>query len=99
MDIKIHSIHFDADEKLIEFVNSKVKKFVQLYDNIIEAEVFLRLDKDSSTENKVTEIKLSIPGNDLFAKKRSKSFEESTDNVADALKRQLKKTKEKQRGK
>ena len=71
MDIKIHSIHFDADEKLIEFVNSKVKKFVQLYDNIIEAEVFLRLDKDSSTENKVTEIKLSIPGNDLFAKKRS----------------------------
>ncbi|MDX9695693.1 MAG: ribosome-associated translation inhibitor RaiA [Bacteroidales bacterium] len=99
MDIKIHSIHFDADEKLIEFVNSKVKKFVQLYDNIIEAEVFLRLDKDSSTENKVTEIKLSIPGNDLFAKKRSKSFEESTDNVVDALKRQLKKTKEKQRGK
>lgn len=99
MDIKIHSIHFDADEKLIEFVNTKVKKFVQLYDNIIEAEVFLRLDKDSSTENKVTEIKLSIPGNDLFAKKRSKSFEESTDNVVDALKRQLKKTKEKQRGK
>jgi putative sigma-54 modulation protein len=99
MDIKIHSIHFDADEKLIDFVNTKVKKFVQLYDNIIEAEVFLRLDKDSSTENKVTEIKLSIPGNDLFAKKRSKSFEESTDNVVDALKRQLKKTKEKQRGK
>ncbi|OFX83160.1 MAG: ribosomal subunit interface protein [Bacteroidetes bacterium GWF2_33_16] len=99
MDIKIHSIHFDADKVLLDFVNNKVKKFVQLYDNIIEAEVFLRLDKDSSTENKVTEIKLSIPGNDLFAKKRSKSFEESTDNVVDALKRQLKKTKEKQRGK
>lgn len=98
MDIKIHSIHFDADTKLIDFVNTKVKKFVQLYDNIIEAEVFLRLDKDQNTENKVTEIKLSIPGNDLFAKKRSKSFEESTDNVVDALKRQLKKTKEKQRG-
>jgi putative sigma-54 modulation protein len=99
MDIKIHSIHFDADKSLLEFVNNKVKKFVQLYDNIIEAEVFLRLDKDQSLENKVTEIKLSIPGNDLFAKKRSKSFEESTDNVVDALKRQLKKTKEKQRGK
>jgi len=98
MDIKIHSIHFDADTKLIDFVNGKVKKFVQLYDNIIEAEVFLRLDKDQSLENKVTEIKLSIPGNDLFAKKRSKSFEESTDNVVNALKRQLKKTKEKQRG-
>jgi len=99
MDIKIHSIHFDADKTLLDFVNNKVKKFVQLYDNIIEAEVFLRLDKDQSLENKVTEIKLSIPGNDLFAKKRSKTFEESTDNVVDALKRQLKKTKEKQRGK
>jgi putative sigma-54 modulation protein len=99
MDIKIHSIHFDADKGLLDFVNNKVKKFVQLYDNIIEAEVFLRLEKDQSLENKVTEIKLSIPGNDLFAKKRSKSFEESTDNVVDALKRQLKKTKEKQRGK
>lgn len=99
MDIKIHSIHFDADKGLLDFVNNKVKKFVQLYDNIIEAEVFLRLDKDHSLENKVAEIKLSIPGNDLFAKKRSKSFEESTDNVVDALKRQLKKTKEKQRGK
>ncbi|HAN18688.1 MAG: ribosomal subunit interface protein [Bacteroidetes bacterium GWC2_33_15] len=98
MDIKIHSVHFDADKKLVDFVNNKVKKFVQVYDNIIEAEVFLRLEKDQSAENKITEIKLRIPGNDLFAKKKTKSFEESTDNAIDALIRQLKKSKEKQRG-
>ena len=98
MEIKIHSIHFDADQKLIEFIEKKVGKLVQFYDNILGAELFLRLDKDQSLENKLVEIKLAIPKNDLFAKKQSRTFEESTDNAVEALRRQLKKTKEKQRG-
>ncbi|SRR6056297_2989764 len=98
MEIKIHSIHFDADQKLIEFIEKKVGKLVQFYDNILGAEIFLRLDKDQSLENKLVEIKLAIPKNDLFAKKQSRTFEESTDNAVEALRRQLKKTKEKQRG-
>ena len=98
MDIKIHSIHFDADKKLIDFINSKVKKLIQFYDNIIGIEVFLRLEKDQNTENKLVEIRLDIPGNDVFAKKKSKSFEESVDNSIEAIKRQLTKVKEKQRG-
>jgi len=98
MDIKVHSIRFDADQKLLEFIDKKVGKLIQFYDHIIDAEVFLRLDKDQSSENKVVEVKLNIPGNDLFAKKQSKSFEESADLATEALRRQLKKTKEKQRG-
>ncbi len=98
MDIKIHSIHFDADKKLIDFINNKVKKLIQFYDNIIGVEVFLRLEKDQGTENKLAEIRLDIPGSDVFAKKKSKSFEESIDNCLDAIKRQLTKFKEKQRG-
>jgi len=98
MDIKIHSIHFDADKKLVDFINAKVKKLIQFHEGIIGTEVFLRLENDQGAENKVTEIRLDIPGSDVFAKKKSKSFEESTDNVVDALKRQLTKHKEKQRG-
>jgi len=98
MDINIHSIHFDADKKLIDFINNKVKKLIQFYDNIISAEVFLRVEKDSGPDNKLAEIRLDIPGNDVFAKKKSKSFEESIDNTVDALRRQLTKVKEKQRG-
>ena len=98
MDIKIHSIHFDADKKLIDFINSKVKKLIQFYDNIIGVEVFLRVEKDQGTENKLAEIRLDIPGNDIFAKKKSRSFEESIDNSLEAIKRQLTKFKEKQRG-
>ncbi|MEE4198582.1 MAG: ribosome-associated translation inhibitor RaiA [Bacteroidales bacterium] len=98
MDINIHSIHFDADKKLINFIENKVNKLIQFYDNIIGAEVFLRLENDQSTENKVAEIRLDIPGSDLFAKKRTKSFEESVDNVVEALRKQITKHKEKQRG-
>lgn len=93
MDFKVHSIRFDADQKLIDFIKAKVEKLTQFYDHIIAVEVFLRLESSKDVENKVTEIKLFIPGNDLFAKKQSKSFEESTDLVVEALRRQLKKTK------
>ncbi len=98
MNIKIHSIHFDADVKLENFIQTRVKKLVQVYDDIIGAEVFLRLVKSQKLDNKVTEIKVDIPGSDLFAKKQAKTFEESTDVAVDALRRQLQKHKEKQRG-
>lgn len=95
MDIKIHSIRFDADTKLLEFISSKVRKLIQFYDDIIGAEVFLRLDRSQDLENKVVEIKVLIPGNEPFAKKQSKSFEESTDLCVEALRRQILKHKTK----
>ena len=97
MDIKIHSVRFDADAKLVDFIKSKVIKLAQFNDDIIAAEVYLRLDNSQDMENKITEIKLDIPGNSLFAKKQSKTFEEATDLVVDALRKQAKKKKEKLR--
>jgi len=97
MNIKIQSIHFDADSKLLEFIEGKIKKLLQFYDDIIGAEVFLRLEKVQDMDNKIVEIKLFIPGNDVFAKKQTKTFEESTDECVEALRKQLKKHKEKLR--
>ena len=97
MDIKIHSIRFDADTKLLEFITVKVRKLIQYFDDIIGAEVFLRLDKSQDLENKVVEIRLTLPGNELFARKQSKTFEESTDLSVEALRRQIMKHKTKLR--
>jgi putative sigma-54 modulation protein len=97
MDLKIHSIRFDADAKLLEFITSKVRKLMQYFDDIIGAEVFLRLDKSQDLENKVVEIRLTLPRNELFAKKQSKTFEESTDLSVEALRRQIMKYKSKLR--
>lgn len=95
MDIKVHSIHFKADQKLLDFVQDKLTKLQLFFDQIIVGEVFLRLDKNSDKENKVAEIKILLPGKELFAKKQCKSFEEASDAVIDALIIQVKKHKSK----
>ena len=99
MNIKMHSIRFDADTKLLEFIDTKIKKLPTVYDDILGAEVFLRLDKDSDRENKLVEIKLDVKGQTVFAKKQCKTFEQATDLSIDALKKQLVRRKEKIRKK
>lgn len=98
MNVKINSVHFKADRKLEAFIQEKVGKLSQYFDGIVSGDVILKLDNTDTPENKIAEIKLSIPGNDLYAKKQSKTFEEATDQAVDALKVQLKKYKEKLRG-
>jgi putative sigma-54 modulation protein len=98
MNIQIHSVRFDADKKLIDFVHHKLGKLTQFGEGIVNAEVYLRLDKDQDGENKISEIKLIIPGGPLFAKKQSKTFEEATDEAIKALKKQVTRHKEKKRG-
>jgi putative sigma-54 modulation protein len=98
MNIQIHSLKFDADKKLLDFVTQKVNKLTLLSDDIVSAEVFLRLDHDEMRENKITEIKVEYPRGPLFARKQSKTFEEATDQVIAALKRQIVKQKNKMRG-
>ncbi|MGI6339427.1 MAG: HPF/RaiA family ribosome-associated protein [Bacteroidales bacterium] len=98
MNVQIHSVRFDADKKLINFIHQKLDKLTLIGEGIVNAEVYLRLDKDQEGENKVSEIKIEIPGGPLFARKQSKTFEESTDLAIDALKRQITKYKQKKRG-
>ena len=98
MTVKIQSVHFDADKKLLDFIQERVDKLTTFYDGIINSEVVLKLDKSDSAENKIAEIKLHMSGNDLFAKKQCRSFEEAIDTSIDALKTQVKKHKEKLRG-
>jgi putative sigma-54 modulation protein len=95
MNITINSVKFKTDVKLEEFIHDKLNKLNNLYEEIQSSEVILKLDKDEQKENKITEIKLIVKGSEMFAKKRSKSFEEGTDLVVDALKKQLIKHKDK----
>ena len=98
MTVQIQSIHFDDDKKLLDFVEERIDKLTVFYDGIISSDVTLRIDKSSDAENKIAEIKLHIAGNDLFAKKQCKSFEEAVDTSIEALKAQVKKHKEKVKG-
>lgn len=100
MNIKVNPVRFTADQKLIDFITKKVNKLDTFFEGIINAEVTLKVDKPESANNKVSEVKLSVPSKDyLFAKKQADTFEEATDLAVEAIRRQLKKHKEKTREK
>jgi putative sigma-54 modulation protein len=98
MKVKVQSIHFNADQKLLAFIEERVDKLRQFYEEIVDSEVFLRLDKANNAENKIAEIRVNTPGKTLFAKEQCKSFEEATDNAVEALRKQITKYKEKKKG-
>ena len=97
MNIRIKAINFTADIKLEKFLETKINKLKQFDDRILSADISLKLVKNQDLENKLTEIKVDIPGKDLFAKKQTDSFEKSADAAIEALRKQLQKYKEKQR--
>lgn len=97
MEIRIKSIHFDATEKLQEFINKKVEKLQKSYEDIQKVEVQLKVEKPAAALNKTTSLTVTAPGNTLFVEKTCDTFEEGVDLCLDAMKVQLTKVKEKQR--
>jgi len=86
--------NFDADQKLIEFIQKKLNKLDHYFDRVIEAEVYMKLN-NTGGNNKTVEIKLAVPGNDIVVSKDAETFEKAMDLTYDVLKRQLTKKKEK----
>ena len=99
MTINLQSVHFDADKKLISFAEEKVNKLKLFYEGIVGAEIILKLDKSDDKQNKISEVKLLVSGDELFAKKQCSTFEESIDDCVSALKTQVLKYKEKHNNK
>ena len=95
MNIKINSVHFDADKKLEDFIEKKISKVVERHNEVTSVGVILKLDNGNSDDNKITEIKVDLKGKELFVKKQSNTFEEATDTAVEALRRQLNKYKDK----
>ena len=99
MEVRIQSIHFDASEKLQEFIQKKVAKLEKFCDDIKKVEVSLKVVKPETAMNKEAGIKVLTLNSEFFAEKVSDTFEESVDECVDALSKQLTKAKEKLRGK
>ena len=98
MEIKINAVSFYASSQLEEFIQKKISRLEKYNDNIINIDVTLKLEKDDQLENKVVEITVFVKGQDVFAKKNARKFEDAIDELYDVLKRQLVKVKEKERG-
>ena len=97
MNINFQSVNYNADNKLIEFAEKRIKKISQFYLNIIDVFVYTKVENTNDRINKLAELKIGIPGDDVVVKKMAKSFEEAINLAADSAQRILKKHKEKQR--
>lgn len=99
MKVNTQSVNFDADMKLIDFIQRRMDKLEIFYDKVIGSDVYLKVENTSAKENKIVEIKLLVPRDQLMVKKQCKSFEEAVDSACSSLERQLVKKKEKMRAK
>lgn len=97
MNVKIQTVRFVADDKLVDYINEKLQKLTVFHDRIVKVDVFLKLDNVVHTiKDKIAEIRVHVPRHNFFAKTSTKSFEESFDEAFDSLLIQIKKKKEKQ---
>ena len=97
MKVNTQSVNFVADQKLIDFVQTKMDKLDQFFDKVICADVYLKVENKSEKDNKVFEAKLTVPGDSFVVKKQCKTFEEGADLASQSLERLVKKRKEKLR--
>ncbi len=95
MNMKMQSVGFKADKKLEAFINQKLSKLNKFDNNISDYSVTLNIENSDPKANKVVEVKVNVPGNELFAKKQSNSFEAAAELVTEALRIQILKNKEK----
>jgi putative sigma-54 modulation protein len=96
MNVNIQTVHFDADTKLVSYVEKKLEKLTQFHERITKVDVYLKLDNVvHNIKDKVAEIKVHIPRYEFFVKQSSKSFEESFDTALDSLINQIKRKKDK----
>ncbi len=97
MKVTTQSVNFNADSKLIGFIQKRMDKLEVFYDKIINADVHLKVENTSAKENKIVEIKVYVPKDTFIVKKQCKSFEEAIDSACDSLTRKLAKKKQKPR--
>jgi putative sigma-54 modulation protein len=96
MNVNIQTVHFDADDKLVDYVTRKLEKLNTFHDRILKVDAYLKLDNVVHTiKDKIVEIRIHVPRHDFFAKASSKSFEESFDYAMESIVSQIKRKKEK----
>ncbi|QJD78953.1 HPF/RaiA family ribosome-associated protein [Spirosoma rhododendri] len=97
MRLKMHAVRFTADQSLFDFIQAKLNKLDTFHDHIVSGEVFLKLEGADSNKvkEKIIEVRLMLPGKEIFVKENDKSFEAATDRVLEVLKDKLVRCKQK----
>ena len=90
--IKVKSLKFDADQKLLDFVEKKVGKVEKFFDNLGDIDVTLSLSPEP--DNKCVRLQTRFPGEDLVIERQAKTFEEAVTESVDLMKERIVRAKE-----
>lgn len=93
MEIRVQTLKFDADQKLLDYVDKKVAKLERFDENITSVDVVLSLME--KPENKAVKLQANVPSDALVVEKNAKTFEEAVTDAVDAMKERLTRNKEK----
>ena len=93
MEIRVQSIKFNADQKLLDFVEKKFSRLEKFYEAVTSVDVALSLLPDH--DNKSVKVQVSIPGSTIVVEKNAKTFEDAVVDCEDILKDKLVNVKEK----
>ena len=91
--INVKSLKFDADQKLLDYVEKKVGKIEKFFDNLGDIDVTLSLSPEP--DNKNVRLQTRFPGEDLVIERHAKTFEEAVTEAVDAMKEKIVRVKEK----
>lgn len=94
MEVRIQAIHFDAAEKLTDFINKKAERLARRFPDITVIDATLKVVKPETANNKEALLKVTAPGIEEIASKTADTFEEAVDTCLEALSRQLEKKKD-----
>lgn len=92
MDIRVQSVKFDADQKLLDFIEKKFSKFGRFNDSIGSVDVALSLLPDHNNKN--VKVQVAVPGNTIVVERNAKTFEDAVVECADIIKEKLVRDKE-----
>ncbi len=97
MRLQLNAVKFTADPSLLTFVRAKLSKLDTFHDQIVGADVFLKVEgpETGKPRTKIMELRLLIPGKEIFVTERASSFEIATDRILDVLKDKLVRCKQK----
>lgn len=93
MQINIESIHFDATEKLSEYIQKKCAKLEKRCAEATAADFTLKLVKPETNNNKIVTLSFRAPGHNSHVEKTCNTFEEAVDQCVDVVLRELEKLK------
>lgn len=94
MKIITQSVHFDADQKLLRYIEQKISTLNQYFQRIIQADVVLKLENSGKIKGKTVEVRLQVPGDVIYISDNKLKFEAALDSVIEKLKRKIIKYKE-----